>query len=60
MFRKLPSVNHNNFTVKLTERLAAIISKVTGRTNAEHSRIKDKLYAKRYYIFHIYQNATVT
>jgi len=58
LFRKLSSANQNNFTAKLTERLAVIISKVTGRTNAEHSRIKDKLYGKRYSIFNIYQNAT--
>ena len=42
LFRKLSSVNQNNFTARVTERLAAIISKVTGRTNAEHSRIKNK------------------
>ena len=58
LFRKLSSVNQNNFTAKLTERLADIISKVKGRTNAEHSRIQDKLYGKRYSIFDIYQNAT--
>jgi len=43
LFHKLSSAIQNNFTAKLTERLAVIISKVTGRTNPEHSHIKDKL-----------------
>jgi len=58
LFHKLSSAIQNNFTAKFTERLAVIISKVTGRTNAEHSHIKIKLYGKRYSVFNIYQNAT--
>lgn len=53
LFHKLSSAIQNNITANLTERLAVIISKVTGRTNAEHSHIKDKLCGKRYSTFDI-------
>lgn len=58
LFYKLSSAIQDNFTATLTEHLAVITSKVTGRTNAEHSHTKDKLCGKRYSVFNIYQNAT--